>query len=86
MITDQDIGRTFYPELEGKDIDEIQVGFLRVFCLFFTEFHGILYTDFLTMIVNYTTVFCFIEGELMFNITKFGRLIYKVFDIKDYFL
>lgn len=87
MITGEDIDRNLFPEMEGKEInDEVDIDIFNVSYLLFVIFHGILYTVFFSLVVNYTTVFCFIDGELMFNITKFGRLLYKVFDIQDYFL
>lgn len=87
MITAEDMDRNVYPELEGREVNDIiEIDWLNVFSVFLTAIHSILYLVFLSVIVTRTAVFRFIKGDLIFNISEFGRLLYKVFDIKEYFL
>ena len=77
MITSEDISRHY---------EDVEVDWPLFFCLSFGYLHLILYIVFITEIATRTAVFYTIEGDLMFNISEFGRLLYKVFDIYDYFL
>ncbi|MCK5237184.1 MAG: hypothetical protein KAR06_09380 [Deltaproteobacteria bacterium] len=77
MITSEDISRHY---------EDVEIDWLPLFCLAFAYLHLILYIVFVTEVATRTSVFHDIEGDLMFNISEFGRLMYKVFDIYDYFL
>ena len=87
MITSEDMDRNVFPELEGKKVnDEIEINWISIFSVLFAAIHGVLYLIFFSLITSRTVVFRVIEGDLIFNISKFGRLLYKVFDINEYFL
>jgi hypothetical protein len=77
VITPEDISRHY---------EDVEINWLLLFFIAFGYLHLILYIVFVTEVATRTAVFYRIDGDLMFNISEFGRMLYKVFDIYDYFL